>query len=459
MPSPRLVAFLLLVIVLLVALLILQALDEGPPPPPTAPPAPRSSEGSAVPLPVPPDPPAPADPEPAAPAGADTPVGSRGTEPRVPVGSRDTTVPQPPPEPPRPEDATSSGLVPVRIDPPKPELAAGSLGEPVAAGRLPERYYRLRIEFAWSSDGKKLAWCCEAGRKEGPGWIKSMGWLETETGKSRWKRIRQHFVSTAHLGRRLEFGPEDKRLLLLYGPWVLTVDPVELKFTPKKRFVSGVADFAVRGKHLYVAETGRQGGLRKCDAATGKQLDWYPTLQAGDRISMDRAGGRAVLHSGWRHEFSLMDVAAGGYEKEYLETDLKLLSQRVRRHHLRISPDGTAVAATNRSGSVSFFRFEDGKPLRDPLVTGTGVESLDWFPDGDLLAVGHGGRFVTVLDVESGEKVARLHFPARKEEPQAEDGAVTPRPLPVLVRFSPDGRFLAVLLHDGSLVVSPWKAE
>ena len=81
------------------------------------------------------------------------------------------------------------------------------------------------------------------------------------------------------------------------------------------------------------------------------------------------------------------------------------------------------------------FRVEDGG-IEQELPLGEGTMSLDFSPDGELLAISREGR-VSLWDVEQGTRLRALRI----------DGSVLP------IAFSPNGRFLAAGIHGGRVVV------
>jgi WD40 repeat protein len=89
---------------------------------------------------------------------------------------------------------------------------------------------------------------------------------------------------------------------------------------------------------------------------------------------------------------------------------------------------------------VRIWDLENREPIRPPLCLPHFVLGLDFSPDGSQLAVPfgfnnpEGGDGVEILDVESGEQVARL--PAENEVR--------------VVAFSPDGGLLATSQIDGT---------
>jgi len=104
-------------------------------------------------------------------------------------------------------------------------------------------------------------------------------------------------------------------------------------------------------------------------------------------------------------------------------------------HDVSFSPDGRLLAAGGHARRVVVFRVEDGG-IEQELPLGEGTMSLDFSPDGQLLAISREGR-VSLWDVKQGTRLRTLQI----------DGCVLP------IAFSPDGRFLAAGIHGGRVVV------
>jgi len=104
-------------------------------------------------------------------------------------------------------------------------------------------------------------------------------------------------------------------------------------------------------------------------------------------------------------------------------------------HDVAFSADGRLLAAGGQGWNVLIFRAEDGG-VEQSLATGEGTMSLDFSPDGRILAISCEGA-LGLWDVETGRRLRTLSHSA----------AVLP------VTFSLDGRFLACGVHGGRVAV------
>jgi|GEM_PF-4706136 len=104
-------------------------------------------------------------------------------------------------------------------------------------------------------------------------------------------------------------------------------------------------------------------------------------------------------------------------------------------HDVAFTADGRLLAAGGHGRSVVLFCMEDGSVERT-LSLGEGTMSLDFSPDGRMLAISREGG-VSLWNVETGRRLRTL----------SHDGAVLP------VAFSSDGRFLACGVRGGHVVV------
>lgn len=110
---------------------------------------------------------------------------------------------------------------------------------------------------------------------------------------------------------------------------------------------------------------------------------------------------------------------------------------------LDLSPDGSTVAVAMIG--TDFIRLIDAHnvyPITDLEGHMFRVNSLDFSPDGDLLASGSNDQRIGLWDVENGEPMRLIH--------EHTDSVLA-------VQFSPDGSFLASTSKDGQVIL--WGVE
>jgi WD40 repeat protein/serine/threonine protein kinase len=108
-----------------------------------------------------------------------------------------------------------------------------------------------------------------------------------------------------------------------------------------------------------------------------------------------------------------------------------------------VSPDGTRIAAGLQDGSVTIFDSHTGEPALKPTrVYQSRVRGMAFSPDGHHLAI-TGGRWLRVLDAESGRMLFQREAPAG----------------PWGVAFRPDGKVLACGWGDGTVRISSLENE
>lgn len=129
------------------------------------------------------------------------------------------------------------------------------------------------------------------------------------------------------------------------------------------------------------------------------------------------------------------DVRIWDVETSTLRQTLAVSQPGTDVHDVAFSSDGRLVAGGGQGLTVCLFRVEDGG-IERALPTGEGTMSLDFSPDGQLLAVSCEG-VLSLWNVETGRRLRSLQH----------DSAVLP------VTFSPDGRFLACGVYGGEVAI------
>ncbi len=110
------------------------------------------------------------------------------------------------------------------------------------------------------------------------------------------------------------------------------------------------------------------------------------------------------------------------------------------------SPDSQLLAAACENGTVKLWRAESGEKLQTFNGNSGQAYSVDFSPNGEVLAVGYGSG-VKLWKVESGEELHTLEFHT------PEGWRVTVHS----VNFSPDGKLLALGCNDKRIRL--WRVE
>ena len=110
---------------------------------------------------------------------------------------------------------------------------------------------------------------------------------------------------------------------------------------------------------------------------------------------------------------------------------------------ISISPDGKYLASADfeGNGSIVLWDSASGQPLGDPLLKENGgVYSIDFSPDGKILASGYSDGEIILWDVESGQ-------PGEKKGSHSANYPVNS------IAFSPDGKILASGSEDDTIIL------
>ena len=179
------------------------------------------------------------------------------------------------------------------------------------------------------------------------------------------------------------------------------------------------------------------GTVAVWDAATGTRLHVLAHETRPDAILFSPDGARIATVT-TRDAVRLWDAATGTLIAQLhapADDDGEMMSVPA-----GFSADGAWLAAGARDGAVRLWRVRDGSP--GPMLTTPHrpVSSVQFFPDGERVAVAGGISEASVYAVASGKRLRTL--------PHA--GEV------LLATVSPDGRFVATASRDRSAIV--WDA-
>ncbi len=187
--------------------------------------------------------------------------------------------------------------------------------------------------------------------------------------------------------------------------------------------------FAIDPAGRTVASGLSDGTVRLHDAGTLRRIRDLPGIQGGPVGALEFSpDGRSIAVTGGRGAVELRDAATGRRVRPPLP------SSDAPAQALAFSPDGRRLAAADIEGELRLLDLQSGAVRR----AARGAAHLSFSPDGELLALGLADRGTELRDGHSLRLVARL--PRRP----GDEGW--------WVRFSPDGRLLAVTsAHDTQL--------
>jgi WD40 repeat protein/DNA-binding SARP family transcriptional activator len=302
-------------------------------------------------------------------------------------------------------------------------LAISALGEPVAivmgvdAGHGPDRRFVLRghewgiSDLAWSPDG---AWIATSSDD-----LTARIWDAT-TGEPR-------FVLAGHAGFvfSVDWSPDSSRLVTGSADGTARVWGITDSGTRELLTLSGQDTRA--GLRVAFSPDGNQvlTGDRGIAAAT--IWDVTPAAPAewatvpGDAVGyggLDFAPDGRLVASRGSGQTSVWDPRTGGELATIGRSGDHVIA-------VDVSPDGRLIATAGFEAPVRVW----DAATKQEVFTGHGREDVAWSPDGTLLAMASAGGATAIVD-RSGNLVTTL--------PDAPELTAT------IVRFSPDGRLLAV---------------
>jgi WD40 repeat protein len=188
--------------------------------------------------------------------------------------------------------------------------------------------------------------------------------------------------------------------------------------------------FSPNGERL--SSSSYDGRVLVWDVASGKVLrtltvaDWSTTLDFS-------ADGRQLAVGSQNRNVTIFDVRTGNV--------LRTLETKNSVYEVAFSPNGRYLAVGYRSIDVWDLQTNQiAKSLRQ-----TGVTSIAFSPDSQLIAAGSGDKSVRIWKVETGEQLKKLETdtPLVWQLPSGDQSVRSKMPV-TSVSFSPDGKLLAM---------------
>ncbi len=232
----------------------------------------------------------------------------------------------------------------------------------------------------------------------------------------------------------LSFSPDGRLLATSHGVWetetfslVLSVplDTLHVGFSPDGSLLA--VDVVMQP--IYLLDTQTWTHVRAFESL--QSIAWWADDSFGFEFSPD--GALLVAGVGRSGGVARVFDTATGRLLESLPCAESASDADV--HDVAFTSDGTLLAAGGTESGIRIFNMPDGEIMRT-LMAGEGTMSLDFSPDGRLLAASTEG-VVSVWDVETGRRLRGL----------SQASAV------MSVAFSDDGRLLACGLYDGTITL------
>jgi len=305
--------------------------------------------------------------------------------------------------------------------------------------RLADRHDGRVQELAFSADGRTLTTVGDDGR--GLAWDLRRGSVrETLTGHSG----RVTHVNVSDDGRSLFTTGFDSRIIA----WDVAGDRrLAQPFPGGNPLGEGlVPALAVSTDGRRLAAGLRGGGVRLRDARTLRLRGELPGIEGDAVLAVEFSpDGRTMAVTGSGGSVELRDASSGrrtrpplpgarpGVAAPRSPNWVPLPASDAQA--LDFSPDGDRLAVADLLGNVRVLDVRSGRVHDGPPLP-TGAISLSYSPDGELLAIGLANHGTELRNGRSLRVVAHLSNGAGEDADRA-------------VRFSPDGRLLAVTSNDG----------
>ena len=225
--------------------------------------------------------------------------------------------------------------------------------------------------------------------------------------------------------------------------WDLNSGQVYFKYQDLPNMVKSVA-FSPDGKYVYTAG-GRNANknFTMWEMNTGKKVKELSGQRGISSFDFNKQGN-LMVSGGLSKEINLWNVGLGSIVGTY--SDLKYFVTEV-----SISPDGHYIASSGgdygaKKGELKVWNAQNGRLVHNLGWFGEGhqhaVNSVDFSPDGKLLASGSEDGTFKIWDVNTGQEYKNFTEPYTQ---------ITK------VRFSPDGEYVATSGKDKT--VKLWEVE